>query len=90
MACSGVINFKFANKEKAMDNFKRYINKYDCPEITLDLSGLNIIDALKFMILSSTYHYRKYPKGKLKCKTNSADIRNFVESFAVKNLELVN
>ncbi len=89
MAYDGIIDFKFENQENAMDKFKRYINKYNCPEVTLDLCALNIIDALKVIVLSSTYHYQKYPKGKLKCRTNSADVKKFAQNFAVKNLELV-
>jgi len=82
-------SFRFENPQNGMERFKRYINKNNCPEITLDLSGLNIIDALKIVVLSSTYHYRKYPEGKLKCRTNSTDIKNFVSGFEVKNLELL-
>ncbi|MDR1169119.1 MAG: hypothetical protein LBK53_09585 [Heliobacteriaceae bacterium] len=80
---------KFRSPQNALDKFKRYINRYNCPEVTLDLSCLNIIDAAKVMVLSSTYHYQKYPKGKLKCHVPSIDVKNFVSNFSVKNLELI-
>ena len=85
------INFsiRLDSSKKAIDRFKRYIKKYNCPHITVDLSELNIIDAAKVVVLSSTYHYQQYPKGKLRCRVNSPDIKNFVSNFSVNNLEII-
>jgi ABC-type transporter Mla MlaB component len=80
---------KFEKTQGALDKFKRYVDKYNCPVVTMDLSRLNIIDTAKVLVLSSTYHYQKYPKGKLKCHVPSADIKTFVSNFYVKNLELI-
>ncbi len=82
------IEFKvenFANIEK----FKKFVNTHDCPEISVDLGEINIIDAMKFIVMSSTYHYQKYPKGKLKCYSVSEDIKDYVSSFATKNLIII-
>ena len=68
---------------------KNYIKKYDCPVITIDLSALNIFEASKIILLSSAYHYSKYPDGKLKCHVASESIMSLIAGFQVKNLEIV-
>ena len=68
---------------------KNYIKKYDCPVITLDLSALNVFEASKIMLLSSAYHYSKYPKGKLRCHVASDSIMNLIAGLPAKNLEIV-
>jgi len=86
---SKYFNFKFNDAKETIAKFKKYIKKYDCPEMILDLSSLNIIDATKVMVLSSTYHHQKYPNGKLKCHIQSDDVKNFVSNFNTRNLELL-
>ena len=56
-------DFKFDNSANSLDKFKKFIKNHDCPELTLNLSSLNIFDATKFVLLSSAYHYQKYPSG---------------------------
>lgn len=82
-------DFKMSDTKDILENFKSYINKYDCPEIVLDVSSLNVIDAARVMILSSTYHFQKYPGGKLKCKVPAKEVKEIISSFAPANLELV-
>ncbi len=83
------LSFNFSNSAKILERVKSYIKKYDCPEITLDLSSLNIFEASKVMVVSSVYHSQKYPKGKLKCHVASQNIINFIAGLPVKNLEIV-
>ena len=71
------------------EQFKEYVKKHNCPEIFVDLSNLNIIDAMKFILLSSAYHYSKYPFGKLKCHVASDDLKDYIRTFTTSNLELV-
>ncbi len=82
-------DFKFDNSTDVVEKFKKFIEKNDCPKIEVDLSAVNIFEALKFMVLSSTYHFQKYPKGKLRCRIQSEDAKNFVSAFITNNLELV-
>lgn len=77
------------NPLQIAEKIKKHIKKYDCPEIELDLSGLNILDAIKVIVLSSTYHYKKYPCGKLKCHRGSDDVKALITSFSISNLEFV-
>lgn len=83
------LSFDFSSSSKILERVKKYIKKYDCPEITLDLSGLNLFEASRVMVLSSTYHYKKYPEGKLKCHVASQNVLNLVSGLPTKNLEIV-
>lgn len=82
-------DFKFDNSANSLDKFKKFIKSHDCPELTLNLSSLNIFDATKFVLLSSAYHYQKYPSGKIKYQVESDDIKNLILDFAGTNLEFV-
>ncbi len=82
-------DFKFDNSADVVEKFRKFIEKNDCPKIEVDLSAVNIFEAVKFMVLSSTYHYQKYPQGKLRCRIQSDDVKNFVSAFMTNNLELV-
>ncbi len=86
---SKFLDLNCGNSQQILKNIQKYINKFDCPEMTLDLSKLNILDAAKVMVLSSAYHYKKYPEGKLKCRVQSDSIKNFVSEFSAINLEVI-
>ena len=81
--------FKFDNSTNSLDKFKKFIKSHDCPELTLNLSSLNIFFFLFFVLLSSAYHYQKYPSGKIKYQVESDDIKNLILDFAGTNLEFV-
>ena len=83
------LDLNCGNAEQIIDSVKKYINKFDCPEMTLDLSRLNILDAAKVMVLSSTYHYKKYPQGKVKCRVQSDNVKGLVSAFVTDNLEVI-
>lgn len=82
-------NFKYISSITSIDKFKKFVQSHDCPELTLNLSSLNIFDAVRFVLLSSAYHYQKYPSGKLKYQVESDDIKSLVLDFASTNLEFV-
>lgn len=81
--------FKFNATTDVFSKFKRYVKTHDCPEVTLDLSSSNIFDALKFVVLSSAYHFQKYPLGKLKCRVASDEMRDMISNFSTVNLEFI-
>ncbi len=82
-------NFRFDNSINSLDKFKRFVKSHDCPDLVLNLSSLNIFDVAKFILLSSEYHYQKYPSGRLKYQVESDDIKNFVLDISARNLEFV-
>ena len=86
-----ILNFDLKIKDltSALDDVKTYIKEYDCPEISMDLSELNILDATRVLIVSSAYHYGKYPHGKIRCKCMSNVVEDLVAGIVTSNLELV-
>lgn len=68
-------NYK-ENVLEAVNEAKDYISRNECQNLSIDVSGLNLLDALKVCVLSSTYHYAKY--------CNSGKIRWFVKDIRTK------
>jgi len=81
------LTFDFDNSQKIIADVKDYIRKYECPELKLNLEKINMIDAAKIIVMTSTYHNKKYPDGKLICKSQEA-LRNFIPK-TTRNLEFV-
>lgn len=75
--------------KKFINRIKRKINDSDCPRLDLNLSNFSLIEAAKVLTLTSTYHFNKYPKGKLKCQVKDSGTKTVLLSFNLKNLELV-
>ena len=82
------LTFEIQDTTKLLADVKDYIRKQECSELAIDIEKLNIMDAAKIIVMVSTYHTRKYPDGKLICKTQSA-IKNLLSTFSTKNLEFV-
>lgn len=80
---------KFENSKNQIDKFKKFVEKHDCSNITVDFSSLNIFEALKYLVLLSAYHFQKYPSGKLKCSGLTPEIILFTDDLLMKNLEFV-
>ena len=76
-------------KEENLNTIKKKIKKTKASEIEIDLSSLNIIEASKLAVLSSALYYGKNPEGKIKCRLQSAGIRNFITGLALHNIEFV-
>lgn len=83
------ISFYKESSEEILEHVEKYINKNECKEMGIDLSGLNVFDASKILLLSSALHYNKYPEGKLKCKVKSKGIENLITGLSTRNLEIV-
>lgn len=73
---------------EAINEAKDYISRNDCPFLSIDISGLNLIDALKVCVLSSTFHYAKYCKGKIKWFVKDERIKEQVELLKLDNVEI--
>lgn len=86
---SRFLDLNCVNSQEILNNVKKYINKFDCPNLKLDLTNLNMLDATKIMVISSAYHYSKYPKGKIQCRVQSDSIKNLVTNFSTSNLEVI-
>ena len=72
-----------------VESIKNYIQEHDCPDLSMDISNLNIIDASKVTILCSTYHWSKYPEGKISWLINSEEVKDLVKPLNLGNINLI-
>lgn len=77
------------NAINLVESIKNYIYENDCPTLSMDISHLNIIDASKVTILCSTYHWAKYPEGKISWKINSDEVKDLIKPLNLGNINLV-
>lgn len=77
------------NPIELAENIKGYIRENDCPELTVDVSHLNLFDAGKVTVLCSTYHWAKYPQGKIQWKISSDDLGNLINPLNLGNINFV-
>lgn len=85
----GHTNVQKHTKNNALDivtSVKNYIFENDCPNLSMNVSSLNIIDASKVVILCSTYHYAKYPHGEIDWVVNSSEVKNLVKPLNLGNV----
>ena len=78
-----------SNTISMVESIKNYIKENDCPKLSMDISHLNIIDASKVTIICSTYHWSKYPNGKISWLINSPEIKELVNPLNLGNMSLI-
>ena len=80
-------NYK-TNVFEAINEAKDYISRNDCPFLNIDISGLNLIDAMKVCVLASTFHYAKYCNGKVKWFVKDESIKEQITMLKLDNVEI--
>ena len=83
-----VINNYSDNTIKIIEDIEKYIDNNDCPDLHMDISHLNVLDASKVTVLCSTYHWAKYPEGKINWVINSSEIKEIVKPMNLGNINL--
>lgn len=83
-------NHPHRNIFNMIESIKKYIFEHPCQTITMNISHLNIIDASKIATLCSTYHYAKYPHGKISWITNSHEVKELVKPLNLGNTRFIN
>ena len=73
---------------EAVSEAKHYITYNDCKFLSIDISKLNLIDAVKMCILSSTFHYSKYCNGKIKWIVKDEITKEQIELLSLDNTEV--
>ncbi len=73
---------------EAVNEAKDYIANNDCPFLSIDISGLNVIDALKVCVLASTYHFAKYCSGRIRWFVKDRKIKDQIEMLKLDNIEI--
>jgi anti-anti-sigma regulatory factor len=78
---NNIITTLVLNSNRTNENLEElniYINKNDCSYMSVDISGLNILDASTVATLGSTMHYIKYPEGKINWIVNSSKVKDII------------
>lgn len=73
---------------EAINEAKDYISRNNCLNLSIDISGLNMIDAIKVCVLSSTFHYAKYCGGQIKWFVKDENIKEQIELLRLDNTEV--
>ena len=73
---------------EAINEAKDYISRNECRLLSIDISGLNMIDATKVCVLASTFHYAKYCGGRIKWFVRDENIKNQIELLRLDNTEV--
>lgn len=82
-------DFHNGNTIDFINNIKNYIRDNHCPSMSMDISNLNIIDASQVTIICSTYHWAKYPKGKISWLISSSELKDIVKPMNLGNIKLI-
>lgn len=73
---------------EAINEAKHYISTNNCKYLSIDASGLNMIDAIKVCVLSSTFHFAKYCTGKITWYVRDENIREQIELLRLDNTDV--
>lgn len=82
-----ILNSNYTKKN--LDDLNKYIDTYNCTDMTVDISALNILDASKVATLGSTIHYIKYPDGKINWIVNSNKVKDYTSSMNLGNSHFI-
>ncbi|MBQ4114924.1 hypothetical protein IJD34_05925 [bacterium] len=85
-----ILNIATTVPEQAVGDINLYIERNSCENMSVDISGLNLIDACYVSTLCSTQHYIKYPNGKISWKVSSRLVGEFNSNLALGNAEYFN
>lgn len=79
-----------SNALNIVESINNYIRDNECPNLSMDISHLNVIDASKVTLLCSTFHWSKYPEGNISWKISSREINDLVNPLSLGNIKLIN
>lgn len=87
--CESLICVNSSNPIKVVNEFKKVIKKTELQNLQLDLSDMNLLDAVKVLVMISSFLYKKLPQEKLKYKFASQDIKSVLSVLSLNNLVMV-
>lgn len=71
------------------EKLKNYILKRNCKNLSVDISSLNFIDAMKVSAPVSAFHFAKYIDGSLKWLVKDEMAKNQMKQLMLKNMLIV-
>lgn len=77
------------NPQKNIEIVNSHIKLCNCKNMTVDITGLNILDACMVSTLCSTTHYMKYPDGKINWLVNSKKVADYTSDMNLGNTEFL-
>ncbi len=80
---------KSRNFVEIVEDLRKFIFENDCPDLSVDISHMNLIDASKVSVMCSTYHWAKYPNGVLKLKTSDSVVEDIIKPLNIGNVSVV-
>ncbi|MBR2386723.1 hypothetical protein IKA92_05445 [bacterium] len=83
-----IIDFKFQKVAEIVEKIISFINKNKCQEFEADVSPLNLIDATRTVLMCSTYHFKKYPQGKIYWQLRDKQTIGLIAPLRLSNMEL--
>jgi hypothetical protein len=72
-----------------MQSIKNTIINNDCKDMSIDLSGFNLIYASQIGILTGIQHFIKYPDGSLEIIVDSEEAKNMIVLLNIANANVV-
>ncbi len=75
--------------EKAVEFINSFITDSECPNLSVDLSFMNMIDACYVSTMCSTSHYVKYPEGKINWLISSELTKSLMTDLGLGNSEFI-
>jgi|GEM_PF-841069 len=82
------LDFPFSQVNEVIERITGFINKHKCDEFEADISLLNLIDASRTALLCSTYHFAKYPEGRIYWDLRDEQTRELIAPMRLVNMEL--
>ncbi len=72
-----------------VNEVKEYISNNDCQTLYIDISGLNMIDTTKICVLCSTFHFSKYPDGKITWYVKDEITKSLIKRLRLTNTDIL-
>ncbi len=72
-----------------IDMLNEHIKLFNCKNMTVDISSMNIMDACMVSALCSAEHYIKYPDGKLNWIVNSKAVEEYLSPMNLGNSRFI-
>lgn len=79
-------NFNFCD---IVESIKSFIVKNKCDELSADISFLSLPNAARTALLCSTFHFVKYPRGKILWKVADEETKRAIASMKLRNMKLL-
>ncbi len=71
--------------ETVIESFNKHIKKSNCENMSVDISFLNVMDAMRVSTLCAANHYVKYPNGKISWYVSSPEVERFSSALNLGN-----